>query len=131
MNKQLFIMNNASNMLSKKYINGLILEINKLDISKHLKELMLVASTNLLSPTKTSKGIIYQIESFKKQSKIIPDKTKSKYLNSIIDDLNSLSTEDLEKNIDALVEFLQNNEVSILVNFLHIILDSYKIQFLL
>lgn len=115
MNKQLFIMNNASNMLSKKYINGLILEINKLDISKHLKELMLVASTNLLSPTKTSKGIIYQIESFKKQSKIIPDKTKSKYLNSIIDDLNSLSTEDLEKNIDALVEFLQNNEVSILV----------------
>ena len=76
---------------------------------------MLVASTNLLSPTKTSKGIIYQIESFKKQSKIIPDKTKSKYLNSIIDDLNSLSTEDLEKNIDALVEFLQNNEVSILV----------------
>ena len=115
MNKQLFIMNSASNMLSKKYINGLILEINKLDISKHLKELMLVASTNLLSPTKTSKGIIYQIESFKKQSKIIPDKTKSKYLNSIIDDLNSLSTEDLEKNIDALVEFLQNNEVSILV----------------
>jgi hypothetical protein len=115
MNKQLFIMNNASNMLSKKYINGLILEINKLDISKHMKELMLVASTNLLSPTKTSKGIIYQIESFKKQSKIIPDKTKSKYLNSIIDDLNSLSTEDLEKNIDALVEFLQNNEVSILV----------------
>ena len=108
-------MNHASNMLSKKYINGLILEINKLDISKHLKELMLVASTNLLSPTKTSKGIIYQIESFKKQSKIIPDKTKSKYLNSIIDDLNSLSTEDLEKNIDALVEFLQNNEVSILV----------------
>lgn len=115
MNKQLFIMNNASNILSKKYINGLILEINKLDISKHMKELMLVASTNLLSPTKTSKGIIYQIESFKKQSKIIPDKTKSKYLNSIIDDLNSLSTEDLEKNIDALVEFLQNNEVSILV----------------
>ena len=54
MNKQLFIMNNASNMLSKKYINGLILEINKLDISKHMKELMLVASTNLLSTTKTS-----------------------------------------------------------------------------
>ena len=38
MNKQLFIMNNASNMLSKKYINGLILEINKLDIIKLKKE---------------------------------------------------------------------------------------------
>ena len=115
MNKQLFIMNNASNMLSKKYINGLILEINKLDISKNMKELLLVASTNLLSPTKTSKGIIYQIESFKKQSKIVPDKTKSKYLNSIIDDLNSLSMHDLTENIDALVEFLQKNDVSITV----------------
>jgi len=115
MDKQLFIINNSSNMLSKRYINGLILEINKLDISKHMKELMLVASTNLLSPTKTSKGIIYQIESFKKQSKVIPEKTKSKYLNSIIEDLNSISMHDLEENIDSLVFFLQNNDINIFV----------------
>ena len=115
MNKQLFIMNNASNMLPKKYINGLIIEINKLDISKHMKELMLVASTNLLSPTKTSKGIIYQIESFKKQAQVIPDKTKSKYLNSIIDDLNSLPMHDLVETIDELIYFLQKNEISITV----------------
>ncbi|MBR2704114.1 MAG: hypothetical protein IKE91_01455 [Clostridia bacterium] len=115
MNKQLFIMNNASNMLSKKYINGLILEINKLDINKQMKELMLVASTNLLSPTKTSKGIIYQVEAFKKQARVMPDKTKSKYLNSVIDDLNSLSMRDLIENIDELVFFLEKNEVSITV----------------
>lgn len=115
MNKQLFIMNNASNMLSKKYINGLILEINKLDVSKHMKELMLVASTNLLSPTKTSKGIIYQLESFKKQGKIVPEKTKSKYLNCVIEDLNSLSPNDLTQSIDGLVEFLQKNELSITI----------------
>ena len=115
MNKQLFIMNNASNMLPKKYINGLIIEINKLDISKHMKEIMLVASTNLLSPTKTSKVIIYQIESFKKQAQVIPDKTKSKYLNSIIDDLNSLPMHDLVETIDELIYFLQKNEISITV----------------
>lgn len=115
MNKQLFIMNNASNMLSKKYINGLILEINKLDISRHMKELMLVASTNLLSPTKTSKGITYQLESFKKQAKIIPEKTKSKYLNSIITDLNTISMHDLIENIDALINFLEKNDISIVV----------------
>ena len=115
MNKQLFIMNNSNNMLSKKYINGLILEINKLDISKYMKELMLVASTNLLSPTKTSKGIIYQLESFKKQSKVFPDKTKSKYLNSIIKDLNTISMHDLTENIEALIQFLQTNEINITI----------------
>ena len=115
MNKQLFLIDNSSNMLSKKYINGLILEINKLDISKHMKELMLVASTNLLSPTKTSKGLIYQLESFKKQAKVFPEKTKSKYINTIIKDLNTISMHDLTENIDALVIFLQNNSISISV----------------
>lgn len=115
MDKQLFIMNNASNMLSKKYINGLIMEINKLDISKYMKELMLVSATNLLSPAKTSKGIIYQLESFKKQTKVFPEKTKSKYLNSIIEDLNTISMHDLIENIDKLIEFLKNNDVNITV----------------
>ena len=115
MNKQLFIMNNSNNMLSKKYINGLILEINKLDISKYMKELMLVASTNLLSPTKTSKGLIYQLEIFKKQAKILPEKTKSKYINTIIKDLNTISMHDLTKNIDLLVSFLEKNDISICV----------------
>lgn len=115
MNKQLFIMNNSNNILSKKYINGLILEINKLDISKHMKELMLVASTNLLSPNKTSKGIIYQLEVFKKQAKILPEKTKSKYINTIIQDLNTISVHDLIQNIDVLVSFLEKNNVSISV----------------
>lgn len=115
MDKQLFIMNNSSNMLSKKYINELILDINKLDINKVQKELMLVAATNLLSPQKTSKGLIYQLEVFKKQAKIIPEKTKSKYINTIIQDLNLMSMHDLIENIDRLVEYLQNNAINILV----------------
>ncbi|MBR2744263.1 MAG: hypothetical protein IKE01_03085 [Clostridia bacterium] len=115
MNKQLFIINNSSNMLSKKYINNLIMEINKIDISKHMKELILIASTNLFSPTKTSKGIIYQLELFKKQAKVVPEKTRSKYLNNLIADLNSLSTHDLIENIDMLTKYLQQNEISITV----------------
>ena len=102
-------------MLSKKYINNLIMEINKIDISRHMKELILIASTNLLSPTKTSKGIIYQLEIFKKQAKIVPEKTKSKYLNNLIEDLNSLSMHDLIENIDNLIEYLQQNDISITV----------------
>ena len=40
---------------------------------------------------------------------------KSKYLNSVIDDLNSLSMHDLVETIDELIYFLQKNEISITV----------------
>lgn len=115
MSKQLFIMNNSNNILSKKYINNLILEINKLDINKIMKEILLIASTNLLSPTKTSKGLIYQLDSFKKQESVFPEKTKSKYLNSIIKDLKSLPKSDFISNIDNLKIFLESNNINITV----------------
>ncbi len=102
-------------MLSKKYINSLILEINKLDINKSMKELLLIASTNLLSPIKTSKGLIYQLDSFKKQGSIFPEKTKSKYLNSIIKDLKSLPESDFIGNIDNLKVFLESNSINITI----------------
>ena len=79
MDRQLVLLNNPSQMINKETINKLIVEINKLNINKTMKQILLIASLNLLSSVKTTKGLIYQLESFRNQGKIYPEKTRSKY----------------------------------------------------
>ena len=77
MDRQLVLLNNPSQMINKETINKLIVEINKLNINKTMKQILLIASLNLLSSVKTTKGLIYQLESFRNQGKINPEKTRS------------------------------------------------------
>ena len=65
MNKQLILLKNPSQMINKETINKLIMEINKFTINKSMKQILLIASLNLLSPVKTQKALIYQLESGK------------------------------------------------------------------
>lgn len=113
MEKQIIILNNSSSMLSKEYIHNLIVEINKFQINKSMKQLLLIASINLLSNVKTTKGLTYQLDSFKNQGKVFPNKTKSKYLNSIIKDIKKLSISDFSTNIDNLIKFIELNHIKI------------------
>ena len=76
MNKEIIILNSTSTQITKNNLNKLIAEINKLDIGKFMKKILLIACINLLSTTKTTKGLIYQLETFKKQGKVFPDKTR-------------------------------------------------------
>ncbi|MBP3708424.1 MAG: hypothetical protein J6J36_07525 [Clostridia bacterium] len=115
MGKQIIILNNSSSVLSKDNINSLIIEINKLKINRPMKELLLIASTNLLSSVKTTKGLIYQLESFRNQGKVLPEKTKSKYLNKIIADLKQLSISDFTTNINNLISYLETNNISLTI----------------
>ena len=95
MNKQLILLKNPSQMINKETINKLIMEINKFTINKSMKQILLMAALNLLSSVKTTKGLIYQLESFRNQGKIYPEKTKSKYINNTIIGCN-------KDNIDGL-----------------------------
>ena len=61
MDRQLVLLNNPSQMINKETINKLIVEINKLNINKTMKQILLIASLNLLSSVKTTKGLIYQL----------------------------------------------------------------------
>ena len=68
----------------KETINKLIMEINKFTKNNSMKQILLIASLNLLSPVKTQKALIYQLESFRNQGKVYPERTKSKYINNTI-----------------------------------------------
>ena len=113
MNKELIILNNSHTMLSKEYINNLVVEINKLKINKSMKELLLIASINLLSSTKTTKSLTYQLDNFRNHWKVLPEKTKSKYLNNIIKKINKSSASDFTNNINNLINYLTINNINI------------------
>lgn len=113
MSKQIIILNNSNTMLSKEYINNLIKEINKLKINKSMKELLLIASINLLSSVKTTKSLVYQLENFRNQGKVFPERTKSKYLNNIIKNIKNLSISDLTNNINNLINYLDINKITL------------------
>lgn len=113
MNKQLVLLNNPAQMINKESINKLVVEINKLNITKTMKQLLLIACLNLLSSVKTTKSLIYQLESFRNHGKVYPEKTKSRYVNNIIKSLKQLSISDFTNTINNLINFLSSNNITI------------------
>ena len=113
MNKEIIILNSTTPMISKNTITSLISEINKIKINKCMKKFLLIASLNLLSSIKTSKGLIYQLENFRNQGKIYPEKTKNKYINNILKDLKNMSASDFTSTINNLINFLNCNNITI------------------
>lgn len=113
MNRELIILNDPTQMINKTVINKLITEINKLKINKSMKQILLIASLNLLSSIKTAKGLTYQLENFRNQGKIYPKKTKSKYINNILKDIKKMSISDFTNNINNLINFLNTNNITI------------------
>lgn len=113
MDRQLVLLNNPAQMMNKETINKLIVEINKINITKTMKQILLMAALNLLSSVKTTKGLIYQLESFRNQGKIYPEKTKSKYINNIIKTIRKLSVSDLTNTINNLINFITTNSIVI------------------
>lgn len=113
MNRQLIILNDSIQMINTNTINKLILEINKLKINKSMKQILLIASLNLLSSIKTAKALTYQLENFKNQGKIYPERTKSKYINKILKELKNMNISDFTNNINNLINFLNTNNITI------------------
>ncbi|MBO5349416.1 MAG: hypothetical protein J6A89_06320 [Clostridia bacterium] len=113
MNREIIILNNTTPMISAQNINSIITEINKLKINKNMKKILLIASLNLLSSVKTTKGLVYQLENFRNQGKIYPEKTRSKYINTILKDLKNMSISDFTNNINNLINFLNINNITI------------------
>lgn len=113
MNREIIILNNANSMLSTENINKIIVEINKLKINKAMKKILLIASLNLLSSVKTTKSLVYQLENFRNQGKIYPERTKSKYINNILKDIKNMSVSDFTNNVNNLINFLTANNITI------------------
>lgn len=113
MNRKLIFFNGSAPIITKTTINKLIVEINKLNINKSMKQILLISSLNLLSSVKTSKALTYQLENFKNHGKITFEKTNSKYIHNTLKDIQKMSISDFTNTINNLINFLISNNIVI------------------
>lgn len=113
MNRELIILNNSNQMINPTTNNKLIIKINELSITKSMKQLLFIACLNLISSIKTTESLIYQLENFRNQGKVYPEKTKSKYVNNILNDIKKMSISDYTTNINNLINYLSANNIVI------------------
>ena len=113
MNKEIINLNNSKSMFSKENINKLIVEINKFSISKDMKKMLLIASLNLLSSVKTTKALVYQLQTIKNKGEVALDNSKSRYLHKIMKELNNLTIIEFSNTVDASIKFVNDNNISI------------------
>ncbi len=85
--------------------------INSYKIKKEMKQMLFLAVMKIIPAYKKNKDILFHLESFKNSKKIYPKYSKSKYIQSTIDMVNSLSEENFEKYINNVIEFVKVNNV--------------------
>ncbi len=94
-------------------IKEIIEKINKLKIKKMQKEILFLTSMILLSPIKETTELVSQLKRFKKESRIYPDFSSSKYITNILNDVKKLEKEEFKTEIDELIIYIQENGINL------------------
>nr|MBP3680532.1 hypothetical protein [Clostridia bacterium] len=89
----------------------IINEINTFKIKKEMKEILFLAVMKIFPDDKRNKDIIFHLESFKRNGRIYPEFSSSKYVQNIINEVKQLSDEDFKKYVEKLIEFVTINEI--------------------
>lgn len=89
----------------------IINEINTFKIKKEMKEILFLAVMKIFPDDKRNKDIIFHLESFKRNGRIYPEFSSSKYVQNIINEVKQLSDEDFKKHVEKLIEFVTINEI--------------------
>lgn len=89
----------------------IINEINKFKIKKEMKEILFLAVMKIFPADKRNKDIIFHLESFKRNGRVYPEFSTSKYIQNVINEIKLLSDEDFNKYLEKLIEFVSANNV--------------------
>lgn len=89
----------------------IINEINKFKIKKEMKEILFLAVMKIFPADKRNKDIIFHLESFKRNGRVYPEFSTSKYIQNVINEIKLLSDEDFNKYVEKLIEFVSVNNV--------------------
>ena len=89
----------------------IINEIKTFKIKKEMKEILFLAVMKIFPDDKRNKDIIFHLESFKRNGRIYPEFSSSKYVQNIINEVKQLSDEDFKKYVEKLIEFVTINEI--------------------
>lgn len=89
----------------------IINQINKLKIKKEMKEMLFLAAMKIFPTEKRNEDIIFHLESFRKNGKIYPEFSSSKYIQNIINEVKLINEDRFQEYIEQLIEYVKNNNI--------------------
>lgn len=97
----------------RENIKEIIEKINKLKISKEEREILFLTAMILLPAKKETKEMVNQLKRFKKEGKIYPDFSSSKYISNIIDNVKQIDQEQFQEKTDRLIQYIETNNINL------------------
>lgn len=85
--------------------------INDFEIKKEMKQILFLAAMKILPAYKRNKDILFHLESFKRNGRIYPEFSTSKYVQKVINQVKELSDEEFKKNVEKLIVFVSENNI--------------------
>ena len=89
----------------------IINRINKFKMKKEMKEILFLAVMKIYPTDKSNKDIIFHLESFKRNGRIYPEFSSSKYVQKVINDVKSIDDENFKKYVEKLIDFVSDNNI--------------------
>jgi hypothetical protein len=89
----------------------IINRINEFKLKKEMKQILFLATMKILPAYKRNKDILFHLESFKRNGRIYPEFSTSKYVQKVIDNLKTLSDEEFELNVDKTIRYVKKNNI--------------------
>lgn len=84
----------------------IIKKINKFKIKKEMKEILFLAVMKIFPNDKRNKDIIFHLETFKRNGRIYPEYSSSKYVQKIINSVKELTNEEFKMYVEKLIEYV-------------------------
>lgn len=85
--------------------------INTYKMKKKMKQILFLAVMKILPAYKRNKDILFHLESFKRNGRIYPEFSTSKYVQKVIDEVKLLTDEDFKKYVERLIVFVKENNI--------------------
>lgn len=86
-------------------------KINSFKLKKEMKEILFLAVMKIFPADKRNKDIIFHLESFKRNGRIYPEFSSSKYVQNVINEVKLIDDEEFKKYVEDLIEFVTVNKI--------------------
>ncbi len=89
----------------------IINKINTFKMKKEMKQILFLAVMKIFPTDKRNKDIIFHLESFKRNGRIYPEFSSSKYVQNVINEVKLIDDEDFKIYVEKLIEFVSTNKI--------------------
>lgn len=89
----------------------IINKINTFKLNKKMKEILFLAVMKIFTAEKKNKDILFHLESFKRNGRVYPEFSSSKYVQKVIDDVKQMEEKEFKKDVDELIKYVNTNNI--------------------